>query len=149
MDRQRISSGGPWEDMVGYSRAIRVGRRVYVAGTTAVGSDGKLVGPGDPTAQTRQAFAIIERALQAAGAQLSDVVRTRFFVTDISRWEEYTRVHGELFRTTRPVSTMVEVARMLQPGMLVEVEVDAEIAPRRTPRRSTHRRRGHRARSPS
>ena len=148
MDRQRISSGGPWESIVGYSRAVRVGRRVYVAGTTAIGPDGKLVGPGDPTAQTRQAFATIERALHAAGARLADVVRTRFFVTDISRWEEYTRVHGELFRSIRPVATMVEVRRLLEPEMMVEVEVDAEIAPRPSRRgrpTATHRRRGRRA----
>jgi len=125
MERQRISSGGPWEETVGYSRAIRVGRRVYVAGTTAVGPDRKLVGPGDPGAQTRQAFALVEQALRAAGARLSDVVRTRLFVTDISRWQEYATVHGELFRTTRPVATMVEVSRLLEPGMMVEVEVDA------------------------
>ncbi|MCI4353042.1 MAG: RidA family protein [Thermoplasmata archaeon] len=152
MERQRISSGARWEPIVGYSRAVRVGRRVYVAGTTAMGPDGKLVGPGDPAAQTRQAFAIIERALAAAGARLSDVVRTRFFVTDISRWEEYTRVHGELFRTIRPVATMVEVPRLLEPGMMVEVEVDAEIAPRRpgrSRRAPTHRRRGHRGPRPS
>ncbi|MGA7861966.1 MAG: RidA family protein [Thermoplasmata archaeon] len=147
MGRQRISSGGPWEQVVGYSRAIRVGRRVYVAGTTAIGPDGKLVGAGDPAAQTRQAFAVIEKALHAAGARLSDVVRTRFFVTDISRWEEYTRVHRELFRSTRPAATMVEVTRLLEPGMMVEVEVDAEIAARRVPKRSTHRRRGRRARA--
>jgi len=145
--RQRISSGGPWEETVGYSRAIRVARRVYVAGTTAIGPDGKLVGAGDPAAQTRQAFAVIEKALHAAGAQLSDVVRTRFFVTDISRWEEYTRVHRELFRSTRPAATMVEVTRLLEPGMMVEVEVDAEIAPRRAPRRASHRGRGRRARA--
>ncbi len=149
MNRQRVSSGGPWEDRVGYSRAVRVGRRVYVAGTTAVGPGGELVGPGDPAAQTRQAFAVIERALHTAGAQLSDVVRTRMFVTDISRWEEYARVHGELFRTTRPVATMVEVNRLLQPGMMVEVEVDAEVRPRRASRRAIHRRRGPRARAPS
>jgi enamine deaminase RidA (YjgF/YER057c/UK114 family) len=148
-DRQRISSGGPWEETVGYSRAIRVGRRVYVAGTTAMGPDGKLVGPGDPAVQTRQAFAVIEKALEDAGAQLSDVVRTRFFVTDISRWEEYTRVHGELFRATRPVATMVEVKRLLLPEMMVEVEVDAEIAPRHASRGTTRRHRGRRARAPS
>jgi enamine deaminase RidA (YjgF/YER057c/UK114 family) len=149
VDRQRISSGGPWEATVGYSRAIRVGRRVYVAGTTAVGPDGTLIGPGDPAAQTRQAFAVIEQALHAAGARLSDVVRTRFFVTDISRWEEYTRVHRELFGETRPAATMVEVPRLLQPGMMVEIEVDAEIAPGAPRRRSTPRRRGGRARAPS
>jgi enamine deaminase RidA (YjgF/YER057c/UK114 family) len=148
MGWQRISSGGPWEERVGYSRAIRVGRHVYVAGTTAIGPDGRLVGPGDPGAQTRQAFAVIEKALHAAGARLSDVVRTRLFVTDISRWEEYTRVHAALFRTTRPVATMVEVSRLLQPEMMVEVEVDAEVAPRRAGRPS-RRRRGRRARAPS
>jgi enamine deaminase RidA (YjgF/YER057c/UK114 family) len=142
MDRQRISSGGPWEEAVGYSRAIRVGRRVYVAGTTAIGPDGKLVGLGDPGAQTREAFAVVERALRSAGARLSDVVRTRLFVTDISRWEEVARVHGELFRNIRPVATMVEVKRLIQPEMLVEVEVDAEIAPRRARGPSTRRRRG-------
>jgi enamine deaminase RidA (YjgF/YER057c/UK114 family) len=149
MDRQRVSSGAPWEVTVGYSRAIRVGRRVYVAGTTAVGPDGKVMGPGDPEAQTRQAFAIIERALRAAGARLSDVVRTRLFVTDISRWEEYARVHGELFRTTRPVATMVEVSRLLRPEMMVEIEVEAEIAPRPAPHRATRRRPARRARSPN
>jgi enamine deaminase RidA (YjgF/YER057c/UK114 family) len=134
---------------VGYSRAIRVGRRVYVAGTTAIGPDGAVVGPGDPAAQTRRAFAIVEKALQAAGAQLSDVVRTRMFVTDISRWQEYGRVHGELFRTARPVATMVEVRRLLEPDMMVEVEVDAEIAPHRARRGATPRRRPRRARAPS
>jgi enamine deaminase RidA (YjgF/YER057c/UK114 family) len=134
---------------VGYSRAVRVGRRVYVAGTTAVRPDGTLVGAGDPAAQTRQAFAVIERALRQAGARLSDVVRTRMFVTDISRWEEYARVHGELFRTTKPAATMVEVARLLQPGMMVEIEVDAEIAPRRATRRATARRPTRRGRAPS
>jgi len=146
MDRQRVSSGGPWEATIGYSRALRVGRRVYVAGTTAMGPDGKLVGPRDPTAQTRQAFATIAKALEAAGARLTDVVRTRYFVTDISRWQEVTRVHSELFGTTRPVATMVEVARLLEPGMMVEVEVDAEIAPRRG---STRPHRGRRAPRPS
>ncbi|MGC2289847.1 MAG: RidA family protein [Thermoplasmata archaeon] len=149
MERQRISSGGPWEERVGYSRAVRVGRRVYVAGTTAIGPDGQLVGRGDPAVQTRQAFAIIEKALHAAGAQLSDVVRTRFFVTDISRWEEYTRVHAELFRTIRPAATMVEVTRLLQPEMMVEVEVEAEIASRRPARSASRRHRGRRARAPS
>jgi enamine deaminase RidA (YjgF/YER057c/UK114 family) len=134
---------------VGYSRAIRVGPRVYVAGTTAVGADGNVVGVGDPAAQTRQAFAIVERALRTAGARLSDVVRTRLYVTDISRWPEYARVHAELFRTTRPVATMVEVSRLLRPEMMVEVEVDAEVAPRRASRPVTPRRRKRRARGPS
>lgn len=149
MDRRRISSGGPWEAVVGYSRAVRVGRHVYVSGTTAVGPDGKLVGAGDPTAQTRQAFAVIEKALQAAGARLSDVVRTRFFVTDISRWEEYTRVHRELFGRTRPAATMVEVTRLLEPGMMVEIEVDAVIPSRRARTRLTRPFPGRRGRAPS
>lgn len=149
MVRQRVSSGGPWEDRVGYSRAIRVGHRVYVAGTTSVGPDGTVVGPGDPAAQTRQALATVEKALQAAGAQLSDVVRTRMFVTDISRWEEYGRVHGELFHRTRPVATMVEVRRLLDPAMMVEIEVDAEVAPRRPARRISRRPRTRPARAPS
>jgi enamine deaminase RidA (YjgF/YER057c/UK114 family) len=149
VERRRISSGAPWEERVGYSRAIRVGRRVYVAGTTAVGPDGAVVGPGDPAVQTRQAFAIIEKALRAAGARLSDIVRTRLFVTDISRWEEYGRVHGDLFRTTRPVATMVEVRRLLDPAMMVEIEVEAEIAPRRRVGRPSHRSRKRRARAPS
>lgn len=149
MERQRVSSGGPWEATVGYSRAVRVGRRVYVAGTTAVGRDGRLVGPGDPAAQTRRAFEIIAEALRAVGARLSDVVRTRLFVTDISRWAEYARVHGELFGTTRPVATMVEVRRLLEPGMMVEVEVDAEIPARRSRSRPTHRPRAGRARRAS
>ena len=143
MERQRVSSGGPWEDRVGYSRAVRVGRRVYVAGTTATAPDGTVRGAGDLEGQTRQAFATIERALEAAGARLSDVVRTRAFVTDISRFEEYARVHGELFRTIRPVATLVEVSRLLRPEMLVEIEVDAEIAPR------ARRRRGARGRASS
>lgn len=122
---------------MGYSRAIRVGRHVYVSGTTGIGPDGKVVGPGDPAAQIRQAFRIIERALGDAGARLSDVVRTRMFVTDISRWQEYARVHGDLFAETRPAATMVEVARLLDPAMMVEVEVEAEVGPRRRPARAS------------
>jgi enamine deaminase RidA (YjgF/YER057c/UK114 family) len=149
MARRRVSSGGPWEEIVGYSRAVRAGNHIYVSGTTAVGPDGKLVGAGDPTAQTRQAFAVIEKALRAAGAKLSDVVRTRFFVTDISRWEEYTRIHRELFGRTRPAATMVEVTRLLEPGMMVEIEVDAVVAPRRGRSRPTRPSRGRRGRAPS
>lgn len=147
MGRQRISSGAPWEERVGYSRAVRVGRRVYVAGTTAVGPDGKVIGADDPAEQTRRAFAIVEKALHSAGARLSDVVRTRLYVTDISRWEEYGRVHGELFRHTRPAATMVEVRRLVDPAMMVEVEVEAEIDPR--PVRRASRRPARRARAPS
>ncbi len=137
MERHRVASGGPWEERVGYSRAVRVGRRVYVAGTTATLPDGTLVGAGSLEAQARQAFATIERALGTAGARLTDVVRTRAYVTDVSRFEEYARVHGELFRSVRPVATLVEVSRLLGPEMLVEIEVDAEIARRRPSRRRT------------
>lgn len=124
-DRQKISSGGPWEAVIGYSRAVRVGNTVFVAGTTAVGTDGIVVGKGDPYAQTIQALRTIERALEQAGATISDVVRTRMFVTDMSHWEEIGRAHGEFFRDVRPAATMVEVSRLIDPAMLVEIEADA------------------------
>jgi enamine deaminase RidA (YjgF/YER057c/UK114 family) len=126
-NRKNISSGGPWEDMIGYSRAVRVGDQVFVAGTTAVGADGAVVGVGDPYAQTIQALQTIKIALERAGATISDVVRTRMFVTDMSNWELIGRAHGEFFRDIRPAATMVEVSRLIDPAMLVEIEADAII----------------------
>lgn len=126
-ERQKYSSGAKWESIVGYSRAVKVGERIYVTGTTATDENGEIVGAGDAYAQTVQIIKNIERALRALGATLENVVRTRMFVTDISRWEEYGRAHGEFFREIMPATTMVEISKLIDPQMLIEIEADAEL----------------------
>lgn len=126
-DRQNISSSAKWENIVGYSRAVRVGTRVYVTGTTAIDEHGNIVGVNNGYAQAVQAIRNIERALKQAGATLANVVRTRMFVTDITRWQEYGRAHGEFFAEIRPCATMVEVRALIDPQMLIEIEADAEL----------------------
>ncbi len=126
-EREKYSSGAKWESIVGYSRAVRVGDRIYVTGTTATDEHSNIVGIGDAYAQTVQVIVNIEKALQALGATLENVVRTRMFVTDISRWEEYGRAHGEFFREIMPATTMVEVSKLIDAQMLIEIEADAEL----------------------
>ena len=124
-DRKNISSGAPWEAIVGYSRAVHIGNHVWVAGTTATDEVGNVVGVGDAAAQMRCALQKIGRALNEAGFAFADVVRTRSFVTDISQWEAIGRVHGEFFGEVRPAATMVEVSKLIDPAHLIEIEVDA------------------------
>ncbi|MGI8670181.1 MAG: RidA family protein [Aridibacter sp.] len=127
MERQIYSSGQKWEKIVGYSRAVKVGERIYITGTTATDENGNIVGENDAYAQTVQVIKNIEKALNALDATLENVVRTRMFVTDISRWEEYGKAHGEFFKEIMPATTMVEVSKLIDSKMLIEIEADAEL----------------------
>ena len=125
LSRTTFRSGAPWEPVVGYSRAVRVGPHIAVSGSAPVGTDGKLVGAGDAYEQARQCIRVIETALEQAGAGLGDVIRTRMFVTDIEQWAEYSRAHKEAFGDVMPATSMVEVTRLIDPAMLIEIEADA------------------------
>jgi len=128
MKRQNFSSGAPWEPVAGYSRAVKIGNQVWVSGTTAIDEEGKVVGEGDAYAQAKRALEIIGAALEKAGASIEDVVRTRMFVIDIAaHWEEIARAHGEVFGDYPPTTTMVEVRRLIDPDLLVEIEADAVV----------------------
>ena len=127
MERQRFSSGAPWEPIVGYSRSVRVGPHVFVTGCTSIDAEGKVVARGDAYRQTVQTLANVRRALEGVGARVEDVVRTRMFVTEISQWKEIGRAHGEVFGAIRPATAMVEVAKLIDPDMLVEIEADAYV----------------------